>query len=231
MILVINNSNRNKEVLNNLRKSKRMMENSKKCSINKSKKNNTRTVFVTDKLIDYLKKNKIHHKNITSSKEMKKILQTKEKVSGIILGGSNLKYSNKLCACSINNNIISLMEFDVPILGICFGFQTLSMVHGGNVLPIGRMIDTRKNVNLKKSKIFKGLKKVEKFKFMHGDYVSSIPKSFKIIARTNNGMIQGIKHKKKNIYGFQFHPEISGKAGEVLLGNFLKICENNNINL
>ena len=226
MIVVVNNSNRNREILSNLRKSKRMMENSKKCKLKQSKKNNqTRTVFVTDKLIDYLKKNKIPHKDVTSSRQMKKLLESKEKVSGIILGGSNLKYSNKLCACSINNNIISLLEFNVPILGICFGYQTLSMAYGGNVTSMGKMVDTRKKVHLKKSKIFKGLKKEEKFKFMHGDYVDEIPKSFKVIAKTSNGMVQGIQHKIKPIYGVQFHPEISGKSGEVLLDNFLNMCD------
>ena len=226
MIVVVNNSNRNREILSNLRKSKRMMENSKKCLLKKSKKNNqTRTVFVTDKLIDYLKKNKIPYKDVTSSRQMKKLLESKEKVSGIILGGSNLKYSNKLCACSINNNIISLLEFNVPILGICFGYQTLSMAYGGSVSSMGKMVDTRKKVQLKKSKIFKGLKKEEKFKFMHGDYVDEVPESFKIIAKTSNGMVQGIKHKNKPIYGVQFHPEISGKSGEVLLDNFISLCD------
>ena len=55
MIIVVNNSNRNREVLNNLRKSKRMMEGSKKC-MTKKLDNQTRTKFVTDKLLDYLKK-------------------------------------------------------------------------------------------------------------------------------------------------------------------------------
>jgi GMP synthase (glutamine-hydrolysing) len=203
-----------------------MMGNSKKCILKQSKKNNqTRTIFVTDKLIDYLKKNKIPYRDVTSTRQMKKLLESKEKVSGIILGGSNLKYSNKLCACSINNNIISLLEFNVPILGICFGYQTLSMAYGGNVTSMAKMVDTRKKVQLKKSKIFKNLRKEEKFKFMHGDYVDEVPKSFKVIAKTSNGMVQGIQHKTKPIYGVQFHPEISGKSGEVLLENFLNMCE------
>lgn len=223
MIIVVNNSNRNKEVLNNLRKSKRMMEGSKKCQTKKNN-NQTRTKHVTDKLLDYLQKNKIPVKNVTSSQQMKNILKNKEKVDGIILGGSNLKYSNRLCACSINNNIISLLEFDVPILGICFGFQTLSMAYGGNVKAMKKMETRRKPVLLKKSKIFKGLDKIEKFKFMHGDFVETAPYSFKVIAKTKNGMIQGIQHKEKDIFGVQFHPEISGHAGEKILDNFLKIC-------
>ena len=223
MIIVVNNSNRNKEVMNNVRKSKRMMEGAKKC-LTKKNDNQTRTTYVTDKLIDYLEKNKIPFKDVTSSKQMDKILKNKEKVDGIILGGSNLKYSNRLCACSINNNIISLLEFDVPILGICFGFQTLGMAYGGDVKAMTKMENKRKPVLLKKSKIFKGLDKKEKFKFMHGDYLDKIPFSFEVIAKTKNGMIQGIQHKEKEIYGVQFHPEISGKVGETILDNFIKIC-------
>lgn len=223
MIVIVNNSNRNREVYNSLKKSKRMMGTSKKCTLKSN--NKTNTIFTTDKLIDYMEKTGIKYKNVVSTKQMKKILASKEKITGIILGGSNLKYSNNLCACSINNNIISLLEFDVPILGICFGFQTMAIAHGGSVISMGKMVNARKKVELKKSKLFEGMKKEEKFKFMHGDFVSEVPKSFKVIAKTSNGMCQGIKHREKEIYGVQFHPEISGKVGETLLNNFLKICE------
>ena len=227
MLLVINNSNRNEEVLKYLKKSKRLLGFSKKCNLSK-KNNQTRTIHVTDKLINYLKKKEIPYKNIVSKDQLKKFLKNKEekkKISGIILGGSNLKYSNRLCACSVNNNIISLIEFDVPILGICFGLQTISMAHGGEVIAMKNMVNSSKKVVLKKSRLFKDLKKEEIFKFMHNDYVSEIPTSFKIIAQTKNKMIQAIEHKEKPIFGVQFHPEISGKSGDILLNNFLKICK------
>ena len=98
------------------------------------------------------------------------------------------------------------------------------MAYGGNVKAMKKMETRRKPVLLKKSKIFKGLDKTEKFKFMHGDFVETAPYSFKVIAKTKNGMIQGIQHKEKDIFGVQFHPEISGHAGEKILDNFLKIC-------
>ena len=225
MIIVINNSNRNKEVLSNLRKSKRMMGSAKKCVIKKTKKNMNNVTYNTDMLIDFLQKNKIPFRNITSSKQMKKILKEKDKVTGIILSGSNLKYSSKLCACSINNNIISLLEFDVPILGICFGYQTLGIVFGGNVKSLDKMVNAKKKTKLKKSRIFKGMKNEEIFKYMHGDYIDIVPNSFKVIARTSNRLIQGIEHREREIYGVQFHPENSGKVGEKLLKNFIKICK------
>lgn len=227
MIVIVNNSNRNREILKSLKKSKRMMGSSKKCTLKNNKKTNT--IFTTDKLIDYMEKTGIKYKNVVSTKQMKKILADKDKITGIILGGSNLKYSNNLCACSINNNIISLLEFDVPILGICFGFQTMAISHGGSVISMGKMVNSRKKVKLKKSKIFDGMKKEEKFKFMHSDFVNEVPKSFKIIAKTLDGMCQAIKHKEKEIYGVQFHPEISGKVGEDLLNNFLKICKKSKV--
>ena len=81
------------------------------------------------------------------------------------------------------------------------------------------MVDTRKKVHLKKSKIFRGLKKEEKFKFMHGDYVDEVPKSFKVIGKTSNGMVQAIQHKSKPIW-CPISSKISGKSGEILLDNF-----------
>ena len=77
MLLVINNSNRNEEVLKYLKKSKRLLGFSKKCNLSK-KNNQTRTIHVTDKLINYLKKKEIPYKNIVSKDQLKKFLKNKE---------------------------------------------------------------------------------------------------------------------------------------------------------
>ena len=81
------------------------------------------------------------------------------------------------------------------------------------------------SVSLEKSKLFKGLKKEEKFKFIHEDYVDEVPKSFKVLFKTSNGMVQAIKHNDKPIYGVQFHPEISGINGKIVLDNFISLCK------
>ena len=53
---------------------------------------------------------------------------------------------------------------------------------------------------------------------------NSLPKELEIIAESENKIIMGIKHKKYNIYGLQFHPEsIMTSYGEKIIHNFLKI--------
>ena len=50
---------------------------------------------------------------------VKLINERKNEIKGIIMG-SMLNYSDNLCVCSINNNMVALNSFNVPILGICF---------------------------------------------------------------------------------------------------------------
>ena len=42
----------------------------------------------------------------------------------------------------------------------------------------------------------------------HGDEIVSLGKSIRIIAKSSNGIIAGIQHKEKKIFGLQFHPEV-----------------------
>lgn len=60
----------------------------------------------------------------------------------------------------------------------------------------------------------------------HGDRLSQLPEGFCTIATTTNSPYAGIAHKEKNIYGIQFHPEVTHTPkGKDLLRNFaVKIC-------
>jgi GMP synthase (glutamine-hydrolysing) len=59
----------------------------------------------------------------------------------------------------------------------------------------------------------------------HFDYIDRAPLFFNIIARDPNGIIYGMKHIYKPIYGIQFHPEFSNFGnGLQIYKNFLKIC-------
>ena len=59
----------------------------------------------------------------------------------------------------------------------------------------------------------------------HIDCATVMPYNFEIIAKSKSCKIEAIKHKKKKIYGVQFHPESSGKQGYQILDNFMKICK------
>ncbi|MNY69021.1 GMP synthase [glutamine-hydrolyzing] [compost metagenome] len=54
----------------------------------------------------------------------------------------------------------------------------------------------------------------------------SIPKDFVHIAVSDATVNEGMMHQNKPFYGVQFHPEVSGNHGAIILENFVHICEN-----
>ena len=182
--------------------------------------------YSTPKLINIIKKTKYPFQVISQRLELNRILVTqKELITGIILSGSDIKYTDKICTCKINMNLISLLEFDVPILGICFGFQTIGISFGGKIQPLPNLRKNKTDIILSNHPLFKNIPHITKFQEYNHDYLSEIPPSFRPIAYSNNNILEGITHFEKPIYGVQFHPELSGKYGYLLLNNFLEICK------
>ena len=149
-----------------------------------------------------------------------------KEIKGVILSGSDLKYTEKICTCQINMNLICLLEFNIPILGICFGYQTIAISFGGRIKSLPKLRKKKEEVILLEHPLFKNIPNNSKFQQYNHDYVSEIPISFRPIAYSNSNILEGIAHYKKPIYGIQFHPELSGKYGQYLLNNFIEICEN-----
>ncbi|MHC4174317.1 MAG: imidazole glycerol phosphate synthase subunit HisH [Planctomycetota bacterium] len=128
-----------------------------------------------------------------------------------------------------------------PLLGICVGYQMLfdqSSEHGqhnglelvrGRVVPIppGRKIP-HMGWNLVKlpedMDLFAGLGKEKYFYFAHSFYANVTDHQAKI-AYTDYSFDMPASVQKANIYGVQFHPEKSGKAGLKVLENFAAICK------
>ena len=144
----------------------------------------------------------------------------------------NLK--SKKIHLAIKKNI----EKGTPFLGICLGLQLLfekseeaPKTKGLGVLK-GKVMKFQKikipqigwnQIKIKrKSKILKGVENQNFVYFMHSFYVKSLNKKI-VIARTNYGKDFCSAVESKNIFGVQFHPEKSGKAGLQILKNFIKI--------
>jgi len=128
-----------------------------------------------------------------------------------------------------------------PLLGICVGYQMLFETSseygrheglgllGGGVVPIppGRVIP-HMGWNLVKlpddMDLFNGLAKEKHFYFAHS-FCADVADARAKIAYTDYGFDLAASVQKANIYGTQFHPEKSGKAGLKVLHNFYDICK------
>jgi anthranilate synthase/aminodeoxychorismate synthase-like glutamine amidotransferase len=127
----------------------------------------------------------------------------------------------------ISSDIIA--ELNKPTLGICLGHQGIATVFGGRVqralLPVHGLTE---RINHDGSGIFAGIpQKVQMVRY-HSLIVSNdLPENLRKTAWTDSGLVMGIQHVSRKIFGVQFHPEsICSEFGELLMSNFLRIANN-----
>tara|TARA_B100001250_G_scaffold391153_1_gene391769 strand:- start:235 stop:801 length:567 start_codon:yes stop_codon:yes gene_type:complete len=122
-------------------------------------------------------------------------------------------------------DIVKKLYKKIPILGVCLGHQIIGQVFGSKI------IQAKNLVHGKTSKIFsnkKGILKSLPKTFVATRYHSlivdkkTLSKDLIITAETQDGIIMGLKHKKYNVHGVQFHPEsIKTRYGLKILKNFI----------
>ncbi len=116
----------------------------------------------------------------------------------------------------------------IPLLGVCLGHQAIGQVYGGRVVrapvpmhgKLSQIAHTGKGV-------FKGLPKRFEVTRYHSLIVEreGLPDCLALTARTADGLIMGLQHKKHPVHGVQFHPEsIASEHGHALLANFLEVA-------
>ena len=121
----------------------------------------------------------------------------------------------------------SLLNSDIPILGICYGMQWLSIAYKGEVQGFEIREDGQIEIEIDPTVLlFDGLEKKQKVLLTHGDSVMNLPEELVTTARSPN-YIAGLKHRDKPFYGVQFHPEVDLTInGKKIFENFLfKICK------
>ncbi len=143
----------------------------------------------------------------------------------IISGGPSSIYDEE--SPGIDKGILDL---GVPILGICYGHHLIAKYSGGVVKRNKKkeygVTDFSLIENGKKSKLFAGLPEKQKIWMNHGDNVESMPDGFTITGSTYNSHIAAFENENKNIYGVQFHIEVTHtEKGMDILKNFVfNIC-------
>ena len=150
---------------------------------------------------------------------------------GIILSGSHMSAYEE----STDRAPAAVFELGVPVLGICYGMQTMAQqlggkVEGGQTREFGyaevrarghtRLLN---NIEDERSPEGHGLLKVW---MSHGDKVVEMPPGFKLMASTPSCPIAGMADEARGYYGVLFHPEVTHTLqGQAILGRFvLDIC-------
>ena len=113
-------------------------------------------------------------------------------------------------------------EMGVPVLGICYGQQTMCAQLGGSVESSDEKEFGRADLEvLANNELFIGLDRTERVWMSHGDRVNSIPQGFEIIGKSNHAPYAAIADSKRKFYGVQFHPEVVHTVnGAKMLRNF-----------
>ena len=125
----------------------------------------------------------------------------------------------------VSNDVIKELHSSVPILGICLGHQCIAQVFGGKISHVPKMIHGKTSfIHHPGKNIFNGIPSPFQGMRYHSLRATNIPHCLEITARTGNGIVMGVKHKKFPVIGLQFHPEsFLTKNGHKLIKNFIKI--------
>jgi GMP synthase (glutamine-hydrolysing) len=150
---------------------------------------------------------------------------------GIVLSGSHMSAYEE----ATDRAPAAVFALGVPVLGICYGMQTMAQqlggkVEGGHTREFGHaQVRARGHTRLlegigdQRSAEGHGLLDVW---MSHGDKVTILPPGFKLMASTESCPIAGMADETRNYFGVQFHPEVTHTAqGEAILRRFvLDIC-------
>ena len=151
---------------------------------------------------------------------------------GIILSGSHMSAYEE----SNDQASQAVFEAGVPVLGICYGMQTMAQQLGGKVESGTKREFGYAEVRARNhSKLLEGIEDFQteagegmlKVWMSHGDKVSELPPGFKVMASTPACPIAGMFDEARGFYAVQFHPEVTHtvKGREILQRFVLDICK------
>lgn len=142
--------------------------------------------------------------------------------SGIIISGAPLLLTEVDVSYHLNK-FEFIKKLSIPLLGICFGHQIIGLLFGSKIMK-GKEVREEQDIEaVVPNKLFRGLDRTCSFTEDHCEYID-LPDNFILLAKSNTCEVEAMKHKDKEIYGVQFHPEVSDENGRKLLVNFCDIC-------
>jgi len=127
----------------------------------------------------------------------------------------------------ISNDLILAFSGKIPILGVCLGHECMTEIFGGEIIHCGEIKHGKTSKIIHDGNgIYRGLPaelEVIRYHSLAAN-IKKIPEEFSVSARTENGVVMGIRHSRFKIEGVQFHPEsIKTDCGIDMLRNFINL--------
>jgi anthranilate synthase/aminodeoxychorismate synthase-like glutamine amidotransferase len=127
----------------------------------------------------------------------------------------------------ISIELIRRMAGKVPLLGVCLGHQAIGAAFGGQVVRAAKLMHGKTSeVEHDRKTIFAGIASPMTCTRYHSLIVQEkgLPAELEISARTADGTIMGLRHRRFPVEGVQFHPEsVLTEDGKRLIQNFLEL--------
>ena len=129
----------------------------------------------------------------------------------------------------VSVDVIRHFAGKTPILGVCLGHQCIGQAFGGKILRAKQLMHGKTSMICHDGKsVYKGLKNPFEATRYHSLIIEkrSLPKELEITSHSEDDEIMGVRHKKLEVEGIQFHPEsILTGEGKKLLKNFLETTQ------
>jgi anthranilate synthase/aminodeoxychorismate synthase-like glutamine amidotransferase len=126
----------------------------------------------------------------------------------------------------ISKDVIRRFGDRMPILGVCLGHQCIGEVYGGIVESAGEILHGKVSTITHDGKgVFAGIASPLRATRYHSLAIrpDSVPETLEVSARSESGIIMGVRHRALPVEGVQFHPEsILTPDGHQILRNFLQ---------
>ena len=148
---------------------------------------------------------------------------------GVALSGSPDMMSEPKVQAKYEKEIGAILDARVPVLGVCFGHQMMAHAFGSEVVKDGRhVLEMVVTTVLAEDPLFDGLPRSMMLLESRHEIVKSLPKGFRLLARSATSEIATMRHDTRPLYGVQFHPERYTKDnpdGNAVVGNFVRLLK------
>lgn len=126
--------------------------------------------------------------------------------------------------CSID--LLHRLPPTTPVLGVCLGHQAIAVAFGGSVVRCGPRHGMSSLVSHHRTDLFAGLPSPMTVGRYHSLAVDpeKLPADLQVTAMSEDGVVMGLRHRARPVFGVQFHPEsVLTEDGLALLDNFVNI--------